>query len=752
MQQKRRMGGLAVFLVLSFLLVGLIPAAVISAISYRDGAAAIEAQVVAQLTSLRDTKKAMVERYLEDRIAHANILALTPSVQDGLPMFRNAVRQRGIGSVLWENVVAQVAPFLTSFTQENGYWAAYLIGDDGLIYYSTNDETGLGVNVLDNPAQRPSLAAGVQQATAQVTTVVSDLDLYPPADNRPMMFVVTPIVNNFDGAIMGFLALGLPPDDLDALLGLRTGLGETGETFLVGADRRVRTRLRDIDGDTILQQQVDTEPVRRALRGETDAMNALDRRGEPVFAAFTPIEFGNLQWVLVAEMHQTEALAAARGLLQKSLLVAALVAVVVVLVALFLGRSMSRPILHTAAAAVRLADGDLTMEPLRVGRRDEIGEMSTAFNESVLRLREMMKQIQETSAQLAERARRMARVAEQSSTATNQITAATQQVAEGANLQASTTHDTVRSMEHLRRAIEQIAAGAQQQSQQVHAMSQLTQRMLGALEEVSSSARLVAEGAARDLEAARTGGEAVQETVRGMGRLRDTVSQVAERVHELGTQSQRIGEIVGLISDIADQTNLLALNAAIEAARAGEHGRGFAVVAEEVRQLAARSAQSTRQVAELVASIQAGVDTVVKAVETGSREAEEGAVLARRAGDAFEQIVSGIQQSNERAQAIAAAAQHVTASSREMARAVEDVSGIAEENAAATEEMSSSSHQVSQAIEHVATVASQTAASAEEVSASTEEVSAAAHDMRESANSLMEMADRLAQLVGRFRL
>src|SRR5690606_5043998 len=120
----------------------------------------------------------------------------------------------------------------------------------------------------------------------------------------------------------------------------------------------------------------------------------------------------------------------------------------------------------------------------------------------------------------------------------------------------------------------------------------------------------------------------------GMARISQAVADAAQRVQELGQQSQRIGEIVQLISDIADQTNLLALNAAIEAARAGEHGRGFAVVAEEVRKLAERSAESTREIAALVENIQLGVTEAVAAVQAGTQEAEVGSRLAVQAGEA----------------------------------------------------------------------------------------------------------------------
>ena len=131
--------------------------------------------------------------------------------------------------------------------------------------------------------------------------------------------------------------------------------------------------------------------------------------------------------------------------------------------------------------------------------------------------------------------------------------------------------------------------------------------------------------------------------------------RVADHVNELGRQSQQIGEIVQMISEIAEQTNLLALNAAIEAARAGEHGRGFAAVADEVRKLAERSAQSTRQIEELIESIQGRVDVVVKAMAAGTAEVESGSELVSSAGEALQQIVRGIEETNQRSQEIAVA-------------------------------------------------------------------------------------------------
>lgn len=415
-------------------------------------------------------------------------------------------------------------------------------------------------------------------------------------------------------------------------------------------------------------------------------------------------------------------------------------------------RNITGTVRQVAEAAKRLATGDLSLEQLAVNSNDDIGEMANAFNTMTANLRDIMAQIQKAGRELTENSRQLAAAADQSASASAQITSSMEQVAEGAHRQAESANETASAVEELRAAIQQIAAGAQHQASQAGEIRHLVEQMAKSLDQMARSAREVAQQAANDLDSARSGGQAVKETIEGMTRISQAVSDAAQRVQQLGRQSQKIGEIVQLISEIAEQTNLLALNAAIEAARAGEHGRGFAVVAEEVRKLAERSAESTREIASLVESIQAGVAEAVSAVQAGTQEAEMGSQLAVRAGEALEQIVEGIQRSTQRVQGIAAAAEQVARDSGEVARRVAEVARISEDNQQSTAAMSTSSQQVAESIQQVSAIAEETAAAAEEVASSTEEVNTSIDSMRQAVKQQTALAQRLDQLIQRFKL
>jgi methyl-accepting chemotaxis protein len=225
-----------------------------------------------------------------------------------------------------------------------------------------------------------------------------------------------------------------------------------------------------------------------------------------------------------------------------------------------------------------------------------------------------------------------------------------------------------------------------------------------------------------------------------------------ERVKEMGERSQQISVILETIEDIANQTNLLALNAAIEAARAGEHGKGFAVVADEVRKLAERSAQATRQIGDLVTEIQKTVNEAVEAMSLSAKEVENGVAQTHQSSEALMRILDVIQQVRQQAEGIASAVKQISGFSNELIDVMDSVSSVVEENIASTEEMSASSTEVSEAMEMIASINEETNASIEEISAAAREMSQQVQDVTSAAVSLSQMAASLRGLVGQFKV
>src|SRR5205085_10849113 len=165
--------------------------------------------------------------------------------------------------------------------------------------------------------------------------------------------------------------------------------------------------------------------------------------------------------------------------------------------------------------------------------------------------------------------------------------------------------------------------------------------------QVSDNSNKAADASRKAAETARHGGTIVDETLGKMRVIAGSVSGTAKKMEELGKSSDQIGHIIGVIDDIADQTNLLALNAAIEAARAGEQGRGFAVVADEVRKLAERTTTATKEIAQMIKSIQDETKVAVTAMEEGTKQVEDGVKTTSQAGDALKEIIQMSEQVGE---------------------------------------------------------------------------------------------------------
>ncbi|MFC5530372.1 methyl-accepting chemotaxis protein [Cohnella yongneupensis] len=307
--------------------------------------------------------------------------------------------------------------------------------------------------------------------------------------------------------------------------------------------------------------------------------------------------------------------------------------------AIVISEKIRRGVQSVLNVATKAANGDLR-EIATARSKDEIGVLATSFNGMMDNLRKLIGQTLDSAQSVA---------------------AAAQEI-------SATT--------------EEIAKGSTGQAEAAQTISELVQEMTRAVNAVADNAESVATLSDRTRRGAEEGGAAVLASIKGMERL-------SKQMHLLEQDSEKIGQIIEVIDEIAEQTNLLALNAAIEAARAGEQGRGFAVVADEVRKLAERSGEATKQIATIIKGMQNNTDHSVKAVEEASE-------LSAKTGATFDNIVRMVGETATQVAEIAAASEEQAVQSEEVLRAIETIAAASEQSAAAAEETASSSHALAQ--------------------------------------------------------
>lgn len=402
-----------------------------------------------------------------------------------------------------------------------------------------------------------------------------------------------------------------------------------------------------------------------------------------------------------------------------------------------------------AVVAERIGNNDLTVKFQPKTEHDVLGN---AFLKMVTGLHQAVSKVAESATSLTSASAQLAIASNQAGDATSQIATTIQQVARGTTQQSEAVNKTASSVEEMARAINGVAQGAQEQATAAAKASTITGQLSSAIQQVAGNAESVVRESDNAASAAKEGTTTVKDTLTGMERIKEKVDISAQKVQEMGSRSDQIGDIITIIEDIASQTNLLALNAAIEAARAGEAGKGFAVVADEVRKLAERSSSSTKEIGSLIKAIQKTVNEAVTAMADGAKEVEAGVIMAGKAGEALAAIQQAAQAVNEQAEQAAAAAEQMSASANELVSAVDSVSAVVEENTAATEQMAASSSEVTQAIESIASVSEENSAAVEEVSASAEEMTAQVEEVSASAAELANLAKQLQGIVDLFKL
>ncbi|MGE5541577.1 MAG: methyl-accepting chemotaxis protein [Bacillota bacterium] len=396
-------------------------------------------------------------------------------------------------------------------------------------------------------------------------------------------------------------------------------------------------------------------------------------------------------------------------------------------------------------------DGDLTRR-LKVDSKDELGQLASEINGFLDSLHGIIEQILASADRVTGICQELNASADQAGKMSRQVAAAVEQVAKGASDQSRITAELLSGANSFMTAADSVSSGSIEQSSTIEEARKAVDRMVEAARAAGESVEKITGLMALTAEAAANGTAAVAETQESMEQLSHSTGEVSDCISELGKRSEEIGNIVEVIRDIADQTNLLALNAAIEAARAGEHGRGFAVVADEVRKLAENAAQSTRQISDLIAKVNGGIETAVRG--SGGNQDRIGAVLAvgRRSAEVLSSISEHVRSTTAEINRLSDLAPELLQRGSNLSEAVAGIAAVAGRNAEAATVMRSDSQGVVEGIRGISDLSQRAAAVAEEVSASAEEQSAGAEQVAAAAGRARASIDELRSLVARFKL
>jgi len=368
-----------------------------------------------------------------------------------------------------------------------------------------------------------------------------------------------------------------------------------------------------------------------------------------------------------------------------------------------------------AAVSEAIAGGNLSVEVMPRSKSDTLGN---AFARMITGLRNLVRNVRDAASQVA--------------SASNQVAGASDESAK-ISLQTSSAIDEVTSTMHeMSVNVQNMVKSTQVQASSVSETSASIDEMVASIQRVADTAKVLLDISNRSREEVHNGIGTMDKATDGLNRINATINSSGEIIAVLGQRADDIGKIIEVIDDLAEQTNLLALNAAIEAARAGEHGLGFAVVADEVRKLAEKSAQSTKEISELIASIQKEARKAVENMDRSTGIVNEGLGLGQELNTALRKISNVVTEVYKFAQEIGAATNEQSHGSSQIARATTRLNEITHEINSAVEEQASGAHAVVKAMERMRELVQQTTSGSTELAASAEQMSKMSRDLLDS--------------------
>ena len=560
-------------------------------------------------------------------------------------------------------------PIISDYLAKFEYYDIFLVDiNSDQIVYSVFKELDFATSLKDGSFAKSSLANVYLQAKASNEPdfiAVSDFSNYSPSYQASAAFIASPIFDH--GVKVGVLVFQMPIGNINKIMTHQqqwrnAGLGQSGETYLVGRDKTLRSQNRfmlenkseylaalskanieesiiqtiDLKGTAIGIQPVKSRTLQLALSGQSGIEIVSDYRNVKVLSAYAPMTTSGLNWVILAEIDADEAFASAYVLSDKikfySLVLGGILLVVGGGAGLIFSRTISRPIIVLSDAITKIEqDSDLTYR-IKATSHDEIGEATNSLSSMVDKFHSGISDV-----------------------ATNAI-----KISASAQLTSQVCIDNNERLDVQRDQTSMVAV----------AMEQMT----ATVEEVSNNLSLSMSAINKVNQQSHQGRQLMNETVDSINDVEQQIDKATQIIHSFETHSIEIMTVLEVIKSVADQTNLLALNAAIEAARAGEQGRGFAVVADEVRALASRTQASTVEINQVIDKFKISTQQAVDSMDKSHTLVKNSVNKAQLAGDNLTSVASAVDDINEMNIQIAAAVEEQRATSEEINRNVMTIS------------------------------------------------------------------------------